>query len=388
MARSAAKFSVHLDAMRALAATTVFAGHARVLFIGSILGAVGVGANAHTSLAVGRRANEQTNPGHLAVIVFFVLSGYLVGGGTLRAWQRNVWTWREYAIQRMSRLWVVLIPALVLTVSIDRLGISLFGFSGIYGGPTGQDSIAPNILSRLDAKTFFGCLFFVQDILTKTLGSDSPLWTLSYEFWFYIAFPLFLGAATRRYSLRWRLGSAALLIATGMFAGPKIAAYYLIWLLGASLQLIPKRLSLRTAQRLTVPVLISFLAISLLLITLQLRLFVSDAIAAIACWALCYVLLHDTTAAGDGIYTRLSKRLSDMSYTVYLGHMPLLTFICAALMTQWVPWKLNVIHLVYFALILTATFLVLYLLYWCFEHRTESVRKALHSVFAGQTVQT
>jgi len=381
MPKSAAKFSIHLDAMRAMAATVVFAGHARVLFIGSLLGAVGVGANAHNAGTASRRANDLTSPAHLAVIVFFVLSGYLVGGGTLRAWRRNVWTWREYAIQRMSRLWIVLIPALVLTISLDRLGIFLFGLGGIYGGPTGQDSIFPDILSRLDAKTFFGCLFFVQDILTKTLGSNSPLWTLSYEFWFYVAFPLILGVVSPRLSLPWRLVNAVLLIGAGSFVGPKIIAYFLIWLLGASLQLAPKILTLRNAQRLAAPALLLFLGVSQLLIVLQLKLLVSDSIAAIACWTFCYVLLHNTTTAGQGVYTRLSKRLSDMSYTVYLTHQPLLTFICAALMTQWAPWKLDALHLSYFVLILVTIFPVMFLLYWCFEHRTEAVRDGLRILF-------
>lgn len=369
-----------MDAMRAIAALIVCLGHARVLFIASILGSMAIGANT-TMTAVGvPDTAAHANPAHQAVIVFFVMSGFFVGGGTLRAWGRSIWTWREYAIQRLTRLWIVLVPALLLTAGLDRLGISLFGLGGIYGGPIGQDSIAPHILQRLDAKTFFGCLFFLQDILTKTFGSDSPLWTLSYEFWFYIAFPLCLGAITKRYTWPWRIANVLLLVVAGFFVGPKIVAYFSLWLLGASLQLVPKKLTNFNIERLAATAFLAFLAVTMLLIVAQLRLFVSDIIEASACWGFCYVILHQTALAGNGIYTRLSKRLSDMSYTIYLTHNPILTFICAALMTPWIRWHLDVLHLFFYVLILGVTFCAQYALYWCFESRTEFARHALRKL--------
>src|SRR5580692_4520938 len=102
MAKPLPQSSVHLDAVRALAALTVFAGHARDLFIGSPRAAAGLG-HAATSA-------PHTTVGHLAVIVFFVLSGYLVGGGVLRNMTSNEWSWGGYTLQRLSRLWVALIP--------------------------------------------------------------------------------------------------------------------------------------------------------------------------------------------------------------------------------------------------------------------------------------
>lgn len=365
--------------MRATAALVVFAGHARVLFIGSLLGAAGIGANAHKVVSGGHHTIGQTDPGHQAVIVFFVLSGYLVGGGTLRAWQRGLWTWREYAIQRLTRLWMVLLPALLLTVLLDRVGIALFGFGGIYGGPIGQDSIPRDILSRLDSKTFFGCLLFLQNVFTKTLGSNSPLWTLSYEFWFYIAFPSCLGVASSRLSLRARFVYMALLISIGVLVGPKIISYYFIWLMGASLQLVPKTLTQRVAERLTLPALLLFLAAAGMLLVAQIQVFESDLIEGAAFWVFCYVILHNYAPAKRSLYKGLSNRLSDMSYSVYLTHQPILTFLCAALMSQWMPWSLNVLHLMNFTLVLAAAFCIMYSFYWSFERRTEFVRTALRS---------
>jgi peptidoglycan/LPS O-acetylase OafA/YrhL len=124
VAKSTSKFSVNLDAMRALAALTVFLLHGKGLFVGSLLNNPTTYVADSTLL---RNLSEYTNPPHEAVIVFFVLSGYFVGGGVLRAWQTGAWSWSTYAIQRLTRLWIVLIPALFLTLALDTIGLRLLG---------------------------------------------------------------------------------------------------------------------------------------------------------------------------------------------------------------------------------------------------------------------
>ena len=67
-----------------------------------------------------------TGLGHQAVVVFFVLSGYLVGGSVLTAYQSGRWSWAAYALRRLTRLWVVLLPALIITLAVDGLGHTWF----------------------------------------------------------------------------------------------------------------------------------------------------------------------------------------------------------------------------------------------------------------------
>jgi peptidoglycan/LPS O-acetylase OafA/YrhL len=374
MAKSKAKFSVHLDAMRAVAALTVFFLHGKGFFVGPLLN------NKITDVA-GRAAtnlSEYTNPAHEAVIVFFVLSGFFVGGGVLRAWQSGVWTWKLYAIQRLSRLWIVLIPALLITLALDTIGLHFFGLDGPYGRPHWESSISTGILSALNARTFFGCLFFLQTILVPPLGSNGALWTLAYEFWFYVAFPLFVAALSQRSSLPIRLLNATLLIAAGLFVGPKISAYFLLWLMGAALQPIPKRLPDNLVRVLAPAGVVLLLVVSVALWESKWNLFVSDAIEALVCACLCYVLLHETSDAKEtSIYVSASKRLSDMSYTLYLTHLPTLTFLCAILMSYGIKRGYGFMHLVIYAGALAITFGFCYLLYLCFERHNDSVRRAL-----------
>ena len=68
--------------------------------------------------------------GHQWVIVFFVLSGYLVGGSVLRSVRTGSWSWRAYLLARLSRLYVVLLPALLLGGALDWLGMHMAGDRG------------------------------------------------------------------------------------------------------------------------------------------------------------------------------------------------------------------------------------------------------------------
>ena len=105
-------------------------------------------------------------PAHLgrqAVIVFFVLSGALVGGLTLRKIRAGTFDASVYAADRLSRVYLPLIPALLLTIATFQT----------LGGST-------------DPLAYLACLFGLQDVWLPTPVDNHVLWTLSYEIWFYV----------------------------------------------------------------------------------------------------------------------------------------------------------------------------------------------------------
>ena len=101
-----------------------------------------------------------TRLGHEAVIVFFVLSGYLVGGKAIERLGRGTFQPTDYAVDRITRIWVPLVPALLLS-----------GF--VTGNSNGVG-------------TWIGNLFGLQSVLVPSLGGNGPLWSLAYEIWFYV----------------------------------------------------------------------------------------------------------------------------------------------------------------------------------------------------------
>ncbi len=76
---------------------------------------------------------------------------------------------------RIARLYVVIVPALLFTGILDYLHGA---WDGTRDGPS----------------SFLINLFFLQGIYGGAYGSNGPLWSLSYEWWFYILFGLSLTA--------------------------------------------------------------------------------------------------------------------------------------------------------------------------------------------------
>ena len=149
-----------------------------------------------------------TGLGHQAVMVFFVLSGYFVGGSVLSGLVRNSFTWHGYGISRLTRLWMVLVPALLLTLCIDLLG--RHWNPGAYAGDLCTEFMSgptPSHPPSWNPMTFAGNLFFLQTISVPVFGSNVPLWSLANEFWYYLIFPLGVFGVKALWTRNWRLGT-------------------------------------------------------------------------------------------------------------------------------------------------------------------------------------
>lgn len=57
--------------------------------------------------------------GGSAVIIFFFLSGYLVGGKIIKSLIKRELNFATYIFDRLTRLWIVLVPALLLTFVLN-----------------------------------------------------------------------------------------------------------------------------------------------------------------------------------------------------------------------------------------------------------------------------
>lgn len=174
-----------------------------------------------------------TSLGHEAVIVFFVLSGFLVGGKLWREISSGTFLWKRYLIKRMTRLYVVLVPALFIGGILDLLGSNFFNETHIYDNAFRLSSLGYDVVSRLNIEIFISNLCMMQETLTPTFGSNGPLWSLAYEFWYYILYPVLLILIIRRYN------KIQLILYIILFAGlvfilhRNILIYFPIWILGA-----------------------------------------------------------------------------------------------------------------------------------------------------------
>lgn len=362
----------------------VFLSHTRGWFLSKGLHNALVGEYRLAGKQVAGHTGIPISPsiGHLAVVVFFVLSGYLVGGAVVRAYRSYSFRWLPYLVQRLTRLWTVLIPALILGWILDEIGIHLFGRMGnIYAGPPGSD-IAPHLASRLTPSVCMGNALFLQQIITTPLGSNIPLWSISYEFWFYILFPLLVAVVAFRSTPTRRVASACVLLGAAFFCGWQICGWFIVWLLGVGVALLPRT----WPAMLIKPGIIGAVLLTGLTMYLELKvpvhflnsesldLLISDIIlGAVVCIVL-WGVVHDHESNHSRLYRSSAEGLSKMSYTLYLLHVPLLTFICGWLMPVWHRWPTSVSSLLRVFVIDSTVLVIAYLLYLCFERNTDKVR--------------
>ena len=356
--------STLLDATRGMAAFLVFLGHFRNLFYVSF-----------PLLQVPHKMllapfYVMTSAGHQAVVIFFVLSGYLVGGSIFRMMDTENWTWRRYLTHRLVRLWLVLLPALLLGALWDSAGYYSHHAPALYTGHV-PNHLGINILSTLNLRSFLGSAFFLQTIITNTFGTNGPLWSLANEFWYYILFPLALVACFRSFSRVTRIVCAALFVAGCLFVGRGIMELFPIWLLGAVLARIPL---IHVAVRLRYPVWLLypwlFFALSKLSAHWSLT---SDYVLGLATFVFIASLLNMTGRAQETVWVRWARTSARFSYTLYLVHAPFLVFLAAFIIADR-QWQVSPASVAAGTGVVAVTLLYAYAVAYITEFRTDAVR--------------
>jgi peptidoglycan/LPS O-acetylase OafA/YrhL len=116
---------------------------------------------------------------NFGVCIFFVLSGFLIAHTLARKSEKPTYGFREYAIERIARIYSGWIPALIFVVVVDAVLIH----AGVYDPQR-----------HFDLKTFVGNFFMFQEynglfsnhLSFRMFGSGAPFWTMSVEFHIYL----------------------------------------------------------------------------------------------------------------------------------------------------------------------------------------------------------
>lgn len=143
-----------------------------------------------------------------AVLLFFVLSGFLVGGKVIERCNARNFDTLSYTIDRFVRIMLPLVSALILSVVIDAI--------------RGVEIIPGRVI---------GNLFSLQGIWCNS--QVEVLWSLSYEVWFYIL------AGCAGFLIMQKRGSRTkttgyILLGLSLLVFTKLDTHYLIiWILGA-----------------------------------------------------------------------------------------------------------------------------------------------------------
>jgi peptidoglycan/LPS O-acetylase OafA/YrhL len=328
--------------------------------------------------------------GHSAVMVFFVLSGFLVGGEVLRLCLAGEFSWRDYIIRRVARIYPAFLLALLLTAVLDGLGITYLNATGIYSGELAGPNLSTVFKDRLTTAVFTSNLFMLQEILAPPFGSNGPLWSLSYEWWYYLMFPLAMGLVlTPRTRVAKGIFLALILLSILYFVGLTIAAYALIWLLG----LIPAIALKWMPRHVWWPALgiaVTATGARFGVFNDYLPSFVVD--SALGVFVMLFIGALGRSEFAVPVSPRINESLASFSYSLYVTHWPVALFTYAFLSSVFglqlrrVP---DAIGMMVYGAVLIETYFVAWCVAAISEMHTQRIRSFLRNLFgeAGETAK-
>jgi peptidoglycan/LPS O-acetylase OafA/YrhL len=318
---------------------------------------------------------------HQAVIVFFVISGFLVGGNVIEKSRGTEPFLAKYFTDRIVRIYLVLVPVILIGWGLDTAGRHFFPVLGLYESAMFAQSfdlhlLGPNLIN-------------LQGIFFPAFGTNGPLWSLGCEFWYYIAWALLLLPLTKAAPVIRIVGFAcgAALAVSFSISGVFFFVGGLIWIAGALVRSVPRPLIRSKGVALLI-----FLAV-----TIAVRLIARGKIPSDLLWAaladaavalsFCNLLLslrHTQSREWAVCRWRIHKPLSDFSFSLYACHLPITIFAAAAadyaFAVGWRAQSPTALHWAVTFAVLGLTLCAAWLLSRVTEARTDDVRHLAYRV--------
>jgi peptidoglycan/LPS O-acetylase OafA/YrhL len=365
----------HLDMIRGLAALLVCAGHARGMVVADRAAQSGTNLLQDAFYLL-------TSLGHQSVVLFFALSGFLVGGRAFQQIWHKQWRAKSYALKRVTRLWTVLLPALILTLMWDVIG-------AIYGGSAGyignyftilSSGPAPGVPADHSLATLIINIAFLQTVAGPAFGTNGPLWSLANEFWYYVIAPIALIGISPGRSIVLRIVSLSIAILWAVIFPREMVILGSIWIAGALAFLLNDRASRLAGKSLALAwvATLGWCGAGFLL-SLTSPGLIADLTLGFGCAAILPLVVRLPSLGG--LYGKLSHGLSEISYTLYVSHYPMIFALSAIL---FLPFQFNpdAMGLFATAALILASLAQATILWWCFERNTDRIRMKVEAMLS------
>ncbi|EKF59371.1 acyltransferase-like protein [Agrobacterium albertimagni AOL15] len=244
-----------------------------------------------------------------AVTVFFLVSGYTIAWVCDRDAAKGLGVW-TFVFDRLARLLIPLVPILLLVAALESYIFDVHPYA-----------------QNFNLRTLVGNFLFLQTIVVDSFATNRPLWTISLEFWIYLAFA---GSFFALMANNWRTGMGSVVISTlGYCAlneeilGGRGAGLPVVWILGALIYWALKRAPLARPRTYLAVFPLSVMVLTMLasnrnwppdgtysptynlVVSLAFFIYVSVCPKLPACW------------------NRMMAWFGSFAYTVYLAHYPI-----------------------------------------------------------------
>lgn len=307
--------------------------------------------------------------GHEMVLFFFVLSGFVIhlryakqiaSGNTNSSFDLI-----PYIKRRARRIYPPLIAAVVLGFLLDYTGKYL-GYS-IYNNATPYPLINNNIHIDFTVTNLLGNLFFLQNTYVPVWGSNTPLWSLKFEWWFYMLYPL-LYLMNKKHvwlsvlvvcTLSVVLSSGYLMLPNQLLQ--EVLSALFCWWLGTLLaDIYVKRVQLSFLYFIPFILLLGGIPVMMHYVPLY-----KDIFCALGFFGLLSGLFYVQSKGVRLLFLEKLHLLGSFSYTLYILHFPMLVFMSGYLLYRHNNQLPQVQQYIWLAIVLCT--LIAYLLHFITE---------------------
>lgn len=295
-----------LDTLRGCAALVVALAHGLSIFV--------------ESAAPGLKINTYiVGFAQASVMVFFVLSGFLIGTSIQNNIKKNngAFSVAQYARSRALRIYPPLLLATLLTVLIIEASWAF---------------VPQEYATRAFRTTYqqvFGSLFFLNGFFTPGVSINGPLWSLSIEVWYYAIAGLLFTARP------FLILIGALLFWIGLQSNPFFYPYSQVWAAGFALCFVQGWNIHRIIKwaALLAAVSLAFHALDPLT-TFATTKKNDDIIQYNVRIGLAFTFALFLIISSNRIRIHIGKKTAAFSYTLYLIHFPVLMFTHSLMMSH------------------------------------------------------
>lgn len=265
----------------------------------------------------------------------------------------------------------------------DSVGFH-FGSSNLYLGQYSFGGIINHDLSsNLGLKCFISNVLFLNGITNPSYGSNVALWSLPYEFWFYVLFPLIFLLFKKDFLVFKKLLIVLLLVIVFRIISIEMVKYFLIWCLGGIPIFIVQKL--QTISRLKRVIFNFCSCIFFFVVLIYTRLhnpsFIIDLLLSFSACLLISVLVINNNYFKFDNYTRIVNFLSSISFSLYAVHLPFIFLLVIVTDNNLIGLRFNGLNIVFYLIILIFTIVFSYFFYYYFERNTTKLRLFVNKRF-------
>lgn len=251
-----------------------------------------------------------------SVLIFFGLSGFFIHKALAKSMARD--RLLSFAVGRINRILPPFAVSMLLVVVLWALAPFLFASHS-------RSFLTATARSEFSLDGLISSVLLLNGFVGPTLSANGPLWSLSYEVWYYVAAWLVGIAIVRQW--KWPVAASVALVLALTVANPKFAIFGVIWLLGFGLSALH---GLDRIPKFPEWPLLALATISVVLAALTL--FKGAQLIANFVVGLWFVA-HMARVLRGGAIRQFGplERSSHFAYALYVMHFPLLLFAYGAI---------------------------------------------------------